>query len=62
MLPCALQPWVWWARDPGSAQLLTLTFIRCPPAAQVTPDMYLNTEEFMDAVAATFQAVRGAQA
>lgn len=25
---------------------------------QVTPDMYLNTTEFMDAIAATFQAKR----
>jgi hypothetical protein len=29
---------------------------------QVTPDQYLNTEPFMDAVAATFKAKRAAKA
>ena len=29
---------------------------------QVTPDQYLTTEEFMDAVASTFQAARAAKA
>jgi hypothetical protein len=32
------------------------------PVLQVTPDQYLNTEPFMDAVAATFKAKRAAKA
>jgi hypothetical protein len=41
---------------------LNKTAASCTPYLQVTPDQYLNTEQFMDAVATTFQAKRAGKA
>jgi hypothetical protein len=74
-LPCTAQPHTdAWLLDPGEAAARaastptspwtapTTPTCRAFPLTQVTPDQYLNTEPFMDAVAATFAAKRAGSA